>query len=292
MLKSMTGYGTVNAQAPDFDVHVEVKTLNSKFLDLILRVPREVSELEGKIRSAITDKLVRGKVMLSIDIVRSGDAEPTQQYNQGLFKKYYDSLKELADSTGASDADIFRLALESPDVISSPPASGLNAAGSDVIIKAVEDVLSTCNNFREEEGKKLSLELMKYVENIRTNLNAIIETDPQRMQRIDERLRGNISKVVEEEHIDENRLEQELIYYIEKLDITEEKVRLASHLDFFIETLNQPVSTGKKLGFISQEMGREINTIGSKANDAEIQKFVVQMKEELEKIKEQVLNIV
>ncbi len=288
----MTGYGSVNAQGPGFDVHVEIKTLNSKFLDLVMRIPKELGEIEAEIRNLITERLVRGKVMLTVELTRSADAEPTQQYNEALFEKYYEILRSMADRVGADTHDLFKLALESPDVVVTQPQGSLDEASSGAILDALDAAVSACEKFRENEGERLRQALTTYVQSIRDNLNTITEIDPTRVAKIDERLRGNIAKLIEEEHIDENRLEQELIFYIEKLDITEEKVRLASHLDFFLESMDQPTSSGKKLGFISQEMGREINTIGSKANDAEIQKYVVQMKEELEKIKEQLLNIV
>jgi uncharacterized protein (TIGR00255 family) len=198
----------------------------------------------------------------------------------------------MADRVGADTRDLFRLALESPDVVVTQTQDSLDKASTEAILGALDSAVSACEKFRENEGERLRQALTTYVQSIRNNLKTITEIDPTRVAKIDERLRGNIAKLIEEEHIDENRLEQELIFYIEKLDITEEKVRLASHLDFFLESMDQPTSSGKKLGFISQEMGREINTIGSKANDAEIQKYVVQMKEELEKIKEQLLNIV
>ena len=201
-------------------------------------------------------------------------------------------MKSLADSVWADESDLFTLALESPDVIISQHEESLDTSTVNSVMNALRDALSICDKFRSEEGARLSSELEKYVSSIRENLDAIVAIDPSRIKRIKERIRGNISNLVEDAHIDENRLEQELIFYIEKLDITEERVRLYSHLDFFLDTIRSSESTGKKLGFISQEMGREINTIGSKANDAEIQKYVVQMKEELEKIKEQVLNIV
>ena len=292
MLKSMTGFGTVNQQGPGLDIYVEVKTLNSKFLDLMLRIPKELSETEAEIRNVITETLTRGKVMLTIEIARTADAEPKQRYNEELFRRYYASLKSLADSVGADESDLFTLALESPDVIISQHEESLDTSTVTSVMNALRDALSICDKFRSEEGARLSSELEKYVSSIRENLDAIVAIDPSRIKRIKERIRGNISNLVEDAHIDENRLEQELIFYIEKLDITEERVRLYSHLDFFLDTIRSSESTGKKLGFISQEMGREINTIGSKANDAEIQKYVVQMKEELEKIKEQVLNIV
>ncbi|MCA6078999.1 YicC/YloC family endoribonuclease [Fulvivirga sedimenti] len=292
MLKSMTGYGSVHQHGEGLAVHVELKTLNSKFLDLNVRMPHELYDQEATIKRLVSDRLVRGKVMLNIDIVQEEDPEPSQGYNATLFKKYYNKLRELAELVGDRGDDLFRLALESPDVIINQEEHPFSEAQLNLILGAVDRAIDQCDSFRKEEGNRLRDELRQYGLVIKQNLEALAAIDPDRIERIGTRIKNNISRLVEEEGLDENRLEQELVYYIEKLDITEEKVRLFSHIDFFLETLESNENSGKKLGFISQEMGREINTIGSKANDASIQKHVVAMKEELEKIKEQVLNIV
>lgn len=288
----MTGYGAVHQHGEGLAVHIELKTLNSKFLDLNVRIPGELADQEAKIKRTISDQLVRGKVMLTIEIVQQDDPEPSQSYNKVLFRKYYTALKELADDVNDGTADLFRLALESPDVIVSSEDRPFSPSQLTLIMGALGQVIEQCDAFRREEGKRLREELRQYGLVIRQNLEDLILIDPDRIDRIGKRIRRNITALVEEEGLDKNRLEQELVYYIEKLDITEEKVRLSSHIDFFLETLDSSDNAGKKLGFISQEMGREINTIGSKANDAKIQKHVVAMKEELEKIKEQILNIV
>jgi len=288
----MTGYGSVHQHGEGLAVHVELKTLNSKFLDLNVRMPSDLAGQEAEVKRLIADKLVRGKVMLNIDVVQEDDPEPSQTYNVALFRKYYTSLKDLADAVGDNGQDIFRYALESPDVIIQREEPSYTKEQLELILGAVSKAVEQCDTFRASEGERLLGELRQYGEVIRENLQALSGIDPERIERISARIKGNIARLVEEEGLDENRLEQELVYYIEKLDITEEKVRLASHIDFFIDTLQDQQNSGKKLGFISQEMGREINTIGSKANDARIQKHVVAMKEELEKIKEQVLNIV
>ncbi len=292
MLKSMTGYGSVHQHGEGLAVHVELKTLNSKFLDLNVRMPHELAEQEPVIKRMISDRLVRGKVMLNVDIVQEEDPEPSQGYNATLFKKYYENLRGLAELVGDDGNDLFRLALESPDVIINREEHPFTEAQLSLIFGSVDRAIDQCDTFRQAEGNRLRDELRQYGIVIKQNLEALAAIDPDRIERIGSRIKNNISRLVEEEGLDENRLEQELVYYIEKLDITEEKVRLFSHIDFFLETLESQENAGKKLGFISQEMGREINTIGSKANDASIQKHVVAMKEELEKIKEQVLNIV
>ena len=286
----MTGYGAASATLDGTGISVELKTLNSKFLDANIKLPRALADRELEIRTMLTDLLVRGKVSVSLDLETDQDSIQ-QDYNESLFIKYFEQLKNLADRVGASDDEIFKLALNSPDVI----IANQNRAISPEIwvrIKAViSEALMACDQFRLKEGGELKSKFEQYIGTIKTALQHIEKLDPKRVERIKVRISGNISEFIDQEKLDKNRLEQELIYYIEKLDITEEKVRLKSHLDHFTEVLNHTQSSGKKLGFISQEIGREINTIGSKANDADIQKYVVSMKEELEKIKEQLLNV-
>jgi uncharacterized protein (TIGR00255 family) len=287
----MTGYGTANLYEEGLTIQVEIKTLNSKFLDLTLRTPRGMSENELELRKLVTDRLVRGKVLLTVEYSDQGTAFLKQRYNEELFIKYYEQLRKLSDRVIDNTADLFTLALNSPDVIVNESSESLSEERTGKIFTLISEAIDQCDAFRLEEGKSLSRELSGYIAVIRAQLKSIGQVDSDRIKRIRGRIKDNLLQFVEEENMDKNRLEQELVYYLEKLDITEEKVRLESHLNFFEEVLGQPVASGKKLGFISQEMGREINTIGSKANDAEIQKFVVVMKEELEKIKEQVLNL-
>ncbi len=229
--------------------------------------------------------------MLTVEYSDQGTAFLKQRYNEELFIKYYEQLRKLSDRVIDNTADLFTLALNSPDVIVNESSESLSEERTGKIFTLISEAIDQCDAFRLEEGKSLSRELSGYIAVIRAQLKSIGQVDSDRIKRIRGRIKDNLLQFVEEENMDKNRLEQELVYYLEKLDITEEKVRLESHLNFFEEVLGQPVASGKKLGFISQEMGREINTIGSKANDAEIQKFVVVMKEELEKIKEQVLNL-
>ncbi|MDX1627045.1 MAG: YicC/YloC family endoribonuclease [Fulvivirga sp.] len=292
MLKSMTGYGTASHSSEGIAINVEVRTLNSKYLDLNLRLPRAFNEKEIEIRNIISEKLERGKVSLHIDYVNENEVEPSQTYNKALFKKYYTDLRKMADSVVASDHDLFRLALSAPDVVVSTGDEKIKESDWKKIKELLLQATQKCDEFRIKEGSDLQKKFETYIQTIDRNLSEIEKLDPARIERIRNRIKSNLAEFVEEEGLDKNRLEQELVYYIEKLDITEEKVRLASHLKHFSEVLHMDQSMGKKLGFISQEIGREINTIGSKANDADIQKFVVDMKESLEKIKEQVLNIV
>ena len=291
MIKSMTGYGSASLNEDELSINVEVKTLNSKFLDITLRMPKGMTEHELELRKLVNDTLVRGKVILSIDYSREGDIQMKQHYNEELFIKYYQQLRKLSDRVIDAGADLFTIALNSPDVIISESEESMDENQYRKIFDLIKTALHQCDTFRSEEGESLRKELNGYIQEIRERLEEVSQLDPKRVERIRGRIKNNLAQFVEEEAIDKNKLEQELVYYLEKLDITEEKVRLGSHLNFFEEVLNDKSGSGKKLGFISQEMGREINTIGSKANDAEIQKHVVVMKEELEKIKEQVLNI-
>lgn len=287
----MTGYGSAKLSESTASIHVEVKTLNSKFLDTSLRFPKSLSEHELAIRNIISDKLVRGKVSLTIEIINESETTLKQKYNKDLFVKYYQELELLALEVGASKQELFRTALSSPDVIVSAGNEDETTEEFDKVKQLIADALEACNAFRSKEGKVLQDKLRSYIQSIGHALNAIVELDPNRVERIRNRIKNNLASFIEEEDFDKNRLEQELVYYIEKLDITEEKVRLQNHLNHFIEVLDSDENAGKKLGFISQELGREINTIGSKANDSDIQKYVVTMKEELEKIKEQLLNV-
>ncbi len=292
MLKSMTGYGSAKTSENGVSINVEVKTLNSKFLDINLRNPRSYSDKELEIRNLISDILERGKVTLSIEIQNDAETELKQKYNKTLFTKYFKELELLADEVGANKDELFRTALNSPDVIvNNSTEDDANAGDFDKIKSLIIQGLQQCDDFRKKEGKVLQQKLLSYVTIISEALLAVEKLDPERVEKIRTRIKSNLAKFIEEEAIDKNRLEQELVFYIEKLDITEEKVRLSNHLDHFREVIEGTDISGKKLGFISQEIGREINTIGSKANDSEIQRQVVTMKEELEKIKEQLLNV-
>ena len=287
----MTGYGLGTLSNQDVEIRVETKSLNSKFADVNVRFPRVLSEKELEIRNRIINKLQRGKINVNIDLQLLGKAEPAQQYNEALFVQYYNQLKHLSNKVIANDSDIFRMAISAPDVTLSRTESGLGADVWDVVMNVLEESIEKCDKFRMDEGAAIEKTLDSGIKEIEKSLNEIAGMDNGRIESIRQRLHNNLAEVIEEEQIDKNRLEQEIIFYIEKLDISEEKSRLQTHLDYFRETLGQEESQGKKLNFIAQEMGREINTIGSKANDSDIQKRVVMMKDELEKIKEQVLNV-
>lgn len=287
----MTGFGQASLDDGQTQFYVEVKSLNSKFLDLNLRLPKIFADREMEVRNLISEILERGKVSVSIDFETLATGETSQSYNEALFAAYYTELKKLADKVHASHESLFELALSAPDVIQNKRKEEGSEELWLKLKKLLSEVLRKCDQFRIDEGKVLEKMMANCCSVINDNLERIKELDPKRVNRIRERLHNNVTAFFGEEGFDQNRLEQEIIFYIEKLDINEEKVRLKSHLDYFIQALREPQSNGKKLGFITQEIGREINTIGSKSNDAEMQKHVVLMKEELEKIKEQLNNV-
>ena len=287
----MTGFGQTQHDDGMLQISVEVKSLNSKFLDLGLRLPKAFSEKELEVRNMISEKLERGKISVSIEYQRYGQQEVKQTYNEALFVAYYTQLKKLSDKVMGQYDNLFELALNSPEVIQNKQESDNADEHWEKVKGLITEALVKCDDFRKSEGKSLEAKLAEYCNTISENLKKVEVLDPKRVEKIRERLKGNVISFLSEEGYDTNRLEQEIIFYIEKLDIHEERVRLKTHLDYFVQILKEPQSNGKKLAFISQEIGREINTIGSKANDAEIQKFVVAMKEELEKIKEQLNNV-
>ncbi|MBK7649545.1 MAG: YicC family protein [Flammeovirgaceae bacterium] len=291
MIKSMTGFGQSVSSSGEATLSVEVKSLNSKFFDLSLRLPKKYSEKELELRNLLAERLERGKVSLSIDYQTGLKQEIRHQYNEALFESYYNELKKLADRVNSSHDSLFQMALSSPDVVQANGKEELDPAEWERVLNLLTDAINKCDHFRAEEGKSLEEKLAGYIENIRQGLLEVEKIDPKRIEKIRSRIKGNITEFFGSEGFDANRLEQEIIFYIEKLDIHEERVRLKTHLDYFLKIMAEKQSNGKKLGFISQEIGREINTIGSKANDAEMQKHVVMMKEELEKIKEQLSNV-
>lgn len=286
----MTGYGKAQAERNNTVVTIEIKTLNSKFMEMNLRLPKAYSEKEMEIRNLLTQQLERGKANVSVEVQSNETAEAKVDFNRPLFLQYYKQLQELAREAGAPEHDVFRLALQQPEVTKT-----ISTELNEEEWKFVEDLFieasRQCNSFRLREGEALKEKLQEYIAEIKNRLQEVEAQDAGRAEGIKERLNKKLEELVQTGKVDQNRLEQELVYYIEKLDINEEKVRLRTHLDYFIQALEAPESNGKKLGFIAQELGREINTIGSKANDANIQRHVVVMKEELEKIKEQVLNL-
>jgi uncharacterized protein (TIGR00255 family) len=291
MIKSMTGFGQVVLNSGALAISVEVKSLNSKFLDLNLRLPRKFSEKELELRTLVADKLERGKIALGIDYQQSTKAETSARYNEELFVSYYGELKKLADKVMAGYDNLFQMALNSPDVMVSTAKEELDPAEWEKVKQLINEAIEKCEQFRLAEGKSLEKKLTEYIENIRQGLIQVEVLDPKRVEKVRSKIKNGITDFFGNEGFDANRLEQEIIFYIEKLDIHEERVRLKTHLDYFLKGIADKQSNGKKLAFIAQEIGREINTIGSKANDAEMQQHVVMMKEELEKIKEQLNNI-
>ena len=293
MIYSMTGYGTSTFEDENIRISVEVKTLNSKQLDLNTRLPKAFSEYDTLIRSAVNKHLHRGKVNLFIDVQQLNLEEGKASVNKEVVKKYYAELKEAAEyiGIGVEVSNLFQKALEMPQAIEVKNDNEATEEDIKQFNSVLEAALVHCNEFRKEEGAALETKLNDYIDTIEKLLNEVIELDPKRVESVRNRIKERMESFVGTENYDTNRFEQELIYYIEKLDISEEKVRLQNHLNYFRKVMNSGEFSGKKLGFIGQEIGREINTIGSKANDSDIQKLVVCMKDELEKIKEQVLNV-
>lgn len=284
MIQSMTGFGKSVIQLPSKKISVEIKSLNSKNLDLNARIPSQYREKELQLRNKISRELTRGKVDFSVYVEVTGE-ETTAAVNPAVVKKY---MSQLRDIYPGSDMDLLKMAIRMPDALKTEREE-IDEKEFAAIEEAVEEALREINDFRSTEGKALEDELSQRAENIQVLLKQVIAMDPERIAGVRERLHKGVSEL--KENVDENRFEQELVYYIEKFDITEEKVRLENHMDYFLTTLHSFDSNGKKLAFISQEMGREINTIGSKSNYAPMQQLVVQMKDELEKIKEQLLNV-
>jgi uncharacterized protein (TIGR00255 family) len=287
----MTGYGVAGFENEHLVIQVEVRTLNSKMLDLSIRSPRQFADKESEIRNRVQTILDRGKVSISIDFLVKGNQSLPIQLNEDLFKIYYATFERLATSVGEKGTDLFKLALQAPQVMVSTALDREDNDDWAQVKLVLEEALIRCEAFRVDEGASLFVKLKENIDLIRQGWQAIKAEEPNRKEKIQTRIRGHFSQWMDEHAFDANRFEQELIYYFEKLDINEELVRLETHLDYFMKCMDTEVSQGKKLGFISQEIGREINTIGSKANDAGIQKLVIQMKDELEKIKEQSLNV-
>jgi uncharacterized protein (TIGR00255 family) len=289
----MTGYGKAVATYQDKTIHVEVKALNSKALDCSTRLAPVYREKEMEIRKAIQESVVRGKIDFSIWVEKEVSSD-AQTINMPLFKNYYEQLVAAADSVGIKDnvtnsADWMKMIMRMPDIMSRQEAEVLTDEEWAAARKAVDEALCNLEAFRRQEGAALKKKFEEKLDNIARLMGEIEPYEQSRVEKIRQRLVENLKNLPDVEY-DKNRLEQELIYYIEKLDISEEKQRLTNHLKYFRETMEEAQSQGKKLGFIAQEMGREINTTGSKSNQAEMQNIVVQMKDELEQIKEQVLN--
>ena len=285
MILSMTGFGKASLQLETKKITVEVKSLNSKGLDLNTRMPSVYRENELALRNLLALKLERGKVDFSLYVEVTGE-DTSSKINAPIVKAYMAQLKTILPN--ADDTELMKMAIRMPDTMKTEREEIDENEWKQiqiVIDEAIENMLS----FRTSEGASLEKEFTLRIENIRSYMNQALVLDPERVNNIKERLQTAIDEL--KVNVDTNRFEQELIYYLEKLDITEEKVRLTNHLDYFLQTLNGSEANGRKLGFITQEMGREINTMGSKSNHAGMQKLVVMMKDELEKIKEQVLNV-
>jgi len=292
MIRSMTGFGTASYHQGDLSLSVEIRSLNSKFLDLALRLPKSFSDREVEIRNLVAEKLDRGKVSVTVEHVDLRKAEMRQTFNKELFVAYYAELKKLADRVMAPSYDpLFSIALNAPDVIVGNGKETTGQAEWEKLSQLLSEAIKQFDEFRLKEGRALEQKLLQYADAIDHGLSKVESLDPPRIERIRNKIKGSVSEFFGSGGYDPNRLEQEIIYYIEKLDIHEERVRLRTHLDYFREVLKTTQANGKRLGFVAQEIGREINTIGAKANDAEMQKQVVIMKEELEKIKEQLNNV-
>ena len=284
MIKSMTGFGKAETQFQNKNYILELRSLNSKGLELNTRLPIQFREIEIHLKKIIGESLHRGKVDLSLNIEYI-EQSSSKNINLGVVNQYIDQLREIED---ADRLDLLKIAMRLPDTLKTE----LNDNEEDEI-KTIESLLEKAlinlNKYRVDEGSSLEEDFKKRLIKLKALIDKVIQIDPERKEKIENKLRTSIEELQIE--IDENRFEQELIYYIEKYDITEERVRLDSHIEYFTHTMENSSSNGKKLGFIAQEMGREINTIGSKASHAGLQKVVIQMKDELEKIKEQLLNV-
>ena len=285
MIQSMTGFGKATLQLSNKKITVEVKSLNSKGLDLNVRMPSVYREMELGLRNVIAQKLERGKIDFSIYIEVTGE-ETSSKINVPIVKGYINQMKAVIPN--ADETELMKMAVRMPDALKTE-RDEIDENEWNEIMKVVEDALKNIASFRIDEGKSLENEFVSRIENIRTYMNQAVGMDTERIETVKNRLRTALEELVA--NVDENRFEQELIFYLEKYDITEERVRLENHLNYFIETIAGTEANGRKLGFITQEIGREINTMGSKSNHSEMQKLVVMMKDELEKIKEQVLNV-
>lgn len=288
----MTGYGFAHLETAQFVGKVEVKSLNSKNLDTNIRLPKGFFDKEIEVRNMIATVLERGKVTLSADFVNKESVRPKAWLNKPVLMAYVNQFRNLQEELGEIDvSEILKLAMKLPDSVINEVEDNAQETEWSFLRKAVQQALEKCNQFRSDEGNMTSQKMEGYIKKIKKLLQKVESYDPSRLDQVRQRLQEKIAQLLQSSEFDKNRFEEEMIYYLEKLDISEEKVRLESHLDYFLQTLNSESSNGKKLGFISQEIGREINTIGSKVNDATVQRLVVEMKDELEKIKEQCLNL-
>ncbi len=290
MLLSMTGYGRASGSFGDKTITVEVRALNSKMTDLKLRLPSDYKEKEIELRKIVTDHAERGKIDLLVEIQNVNGAAAVS-LNEGLFKGYHAALTRLCNELNIQQSDLLSAILRIPNVVATS-VSDVDEDEWNVVSSVVVRALDTFKSFRRQEGHALEADLRVRVANILLLLSDLGPYETERFSRMRERISNNMEEFFGKENLDKNRFEQEVLYYLEKMDITEEKVRLEQHCKYFLEQIdNKTQSAGRTLSFIAQEMGREINTLGAKAYDAYIQKLVVQMKDELEKIKEQLANV-
>ncbi|HRW20829.1 MAG TPA: YicC family protein [Bacteroidales bacterium] len=290
MLYSMTGFGRHTFSYKNKNFTIDVKSLNSKQVDISVRIPSYYKEKEMEIRTLIQEQLVRGKIELYILVEHEG-CENITQLNKDAIANYYNQIEEIREQLNIPQSDVLSTIIRLPDVINSVNEK-LEKDEWEQVKNGIKEALKNCNNHRLAEGSNMETDLIKCNERIIKNLYLLSKYESERIAIVKERISNNMKEhLSDESKLDNGRLEQEMIYYIEKMDINEEKVRLQKHCAYFIETLKNENQSGKKLGFISQEMGREINTLGSKSYHAEMQRIVVEMKDNLEKIKEQVLNI-
>jgi uncharacterized protein (TIGR00255 family) len=281
----MTGFGKASLQLPTKKITVEIKSLNSKGLDLNTRMPSVFREMELGLRNQISQRLERGKVDFSLYVEVTGE-ETTSKINVPIVNSYINQMKAVIPTADATE--LLKMAVRMPDALKTE-RDEIDATEWKQIQTVIDEAMENIANFRKDEGASLEKEFQLRISNINNLMTEAVSYDAERVETVKTRLRTALEEL--KVNVDENRFEQELIFYLEKYDITEEKVRLGNHLNYFIETLNGTEANGRKLGFITQEMGREINTMGSKSNHTEMQKLVVMMKDELEKIKEQVLNV-
>lgn len=290
MMRSMTGFGKSVCELSNKIVAIEIRSLNSKQLDIFTRIPNLYKQKEIELRNLISQSLTRGKVELSITYENT-DTSSTAKINKQLVKEYYTQLKSLSEEMSISqDEALLQTIMRFPDVLKIDKEE-LDESEWKTLRDTIKSALTSIDEFRVQEGNALEKDIIQRVKAIAVLMVNIEPYEKERSDKIQTRIATSLSELVDSDKIDENRFEQELIYYLEKFDITEEKVRLKNHCDFFLEVSESNEAVGKKLGFIAQEMGREINTIGSKANHSDIQRIVVQMKDELEKIKEQLMNV-
>ncbi|MFW5656431.1 MAG: YicC/YloC family endoribonuclease [Bacteroidota bacterium] len=290
MILSMTGYGKRTFQHGEKSYSIEIRSLNGKQFDINLKIPQHLREKELELRNLLAGLLKRGKIEITIT-QENEEAQATPVINKAIAKQYYDQILALSDELQINEQEnvIYSL-LRMPDVLK-PAKEGLDEQEWATLLQNISAAATELTSFRLQEGKSLAKDIVDRIKNIQDNLAAISPYEGKRLTNVRERIRNNLNDFLANDKVDENRFEQEIIFYLEKMDITEEKVRLTNHCQYFIETMEHEEPMGKKLGFIAQEIGREINTIGSKANDSDIQRHVVMMKDELEKIKEQLMNV-